>query len=104
MQRLYWLSTIKKRTDDIFLKLFCFLSLIPISMYFTNDWGAYTRHYTGKDTAWKIERKNLNFRMHIKRLNTKTICYFRNEQIHDYMIGILYRRDYFKSGIFLDTA
>jgi insertion element IS1 protein InsB len=33
-----------KRTDDVFLKLFDFLSLLPIALYFTDDWGAYKRY------------------------------------------------------------
>jgi insertion element IS1 protein InsB len=79
-------------------------------MYFTDDWGAYKRylpenkHYIGKDMTWKIERKNLNFRTHIKRLNRKTICYSKNEQIHDNVTGMYIERYYFKSGLFLDTA
>jgi insertion element IS1 protein InsB len=99
-----------KRTDDVFLKLFDFLSLLPISLYFTDDWGAYKRylpndkHPIGKDMTWEIERKNLNFRTHIKRLNRKTICYSKNEQIHDNVIGMYIERYYFKSGRFLSTA
>ncbi|MDR2064730.1 MAG: IS1 family transposase, partial [Prevotellaceae bacterium] len=38
--------------------------------------------------TWKIERKNLNFRTHLKRLNRKTICFSKNEQIHDNIIGM----------------
>jgi IS1 family transposase len=33
-----------KRTDEVFLKLFTLLSMIPIDMYFTDDWGAYKRY------------------------------------------------------------
>jgi IS1 transposase len=44
-------------------------------------------HVIGKDNTWKIERKNLNFRTHIKRLNRKTICCSKNEKIHDNVIG-----------------
>jgi insertion element IS1 protein InsB len=79
-------------------------------MYFTDDRGAYKRYlpknkqYIGKDMTWKIERKNLNFRTHIKRLNRKTICYSKNEQIYDNVTGMYIERYYFKSGLFLDTA
>jgi insertion element IS1 protein InsB len=72
--------------------------------------GAYKRylpenkHYIGKDMTWKIERKNLNFRTHIKRLNRKTICYSKDEQIHDNVIGMYIERYYFKSGLFLNSA
>ena len=64
-----------KRTDADFRKLLQYLENIPIDFYFSDDWGAYARyfpenrHYIGKDQTWKIERKNLNFRIHLKRLN-----------------------------------
>jgi insertion element IS1 protein InsB len=99
-----------KRTDEVFLKLVALLSLIPIGMYFTDDWGAYkrylpeNRHYIGKDRIWKIERKNLNFGTHIKRLNRKPICYSRNEHIHDNVTGMYIEQYYFKSGLFLNSA
>jgi insertion element IS1 protein InsB len=99
-----------KRTDEVFLKLLALLSLIPIAMYFTDDWGAYKRylpsdrHSIGKDMTWKIERKNLNFRTHIKRLNRKTVCYSKNELIHDNVIEMYIERYYFKSGKFMSTA
>ncbi|MDR2776298.1 MAG: IS1 family transposase [Tannerella sp.] len=53
-----------------------------------------------KSKTWKIKRKNLNFRIHIKRLNRKTICYSRNEQIHDNVTGMYIKRYYCKSGVF----
>ena len=74
-----------KRTDASFLKLINRLKDTPIARYYTDDWGAYSRHlpssmhFIGKDETWKIERKNLNVRTHIKRLNRKTICFSKNE-------------------------
>ena len=68
---------------------------LPISVCHTDDWGGYKRHLPvefnhkiGKDNKWKIERKNLNFRMHIKRLSRKTICFSKSEKIHDNVIGM----------------
>jgi hypothetical protein len=49
-----------------------------IVRYYTYNWGAYQRHLDpdkreiGKCNTQKIERKNLNFRTWIKRLNRKT--------------------------------
>ena len=57
-------------------------------------------HRTGKDKTWKIERKNLNFRTHIKRLNRKTICFSKNEQIHDNVIGTYIETFYYKTGTY----
>ena len=98
------------RTDADFQKLLEYLSRIPIDRYYSDDWGAYTRnlpdcrHFVGKDDTWKIERKNLNFRIHLKRLNRKTICYSKSEQIHDNVIGMYIQRYYFKNGLFRNSA
>ena len=95
-----------KRTDQSFIKLLELLEDIPIAQYYTDDWGAYSRHLSssmhtiGKDLTWKIERKNLNFRTHIKRLNRKTICFSKNEQIHDNVIGMYIEKYYYKSGTY----
>ena len=99
-----------RRTDDDFQQLLKHLENIPIDHYFSDDWGAYARylpeykHYIGKDKTWKIERKNLNFRIHLKRLNRKTICYSKNEEIHDNVIGMYIERYYFKTGLFRNAA
>jgi insertion element IS1 protein InsB len=98
------------RTDADFQKLLDYLENIPVDIYHTDDWGAYTRnlpeykHRIGKDLTWKIERKNLNFRTHIKRLNRKTICYSKNEEIHDNVIGMYIERYYFKTGLYRNSA
>ena len=98
-----------KRTDDSFLKLLSLLRNTPIAQYYTDDWGAYTRHLSrsihtiGKDFTWKIERKNLYFRTYIKRLNRKTICFSKNEKIHDNVIGMYIEKYYYKSGTFRDN-
>jgi insertion element IS1 protein InsB len=98
------------RTDADFQQLLKYLENIPIDLYYSDDWGAYTRnlpassHYIGKDHIWKIERKNLNFRIHLKRLNIKTICYSKSEQVHDNVIGMYIERYYFKTGLYKNVA
>jgi len=95
-----------KRTNDDFKSLLILLSGIPINRYYTDDWGAYSsllpqnKHVIGKDQTWKIERKNLNFRTHIKRLNRKTICYSRDTNIHGNVIGMYIARHYYRSGTY----
>ncbi|MGX9728756.1 MAG: IS1 family transposase [Candidatus Electronema sp. VV] len=42
-----------------------------------------SKHAIGKADTWRIERRNLNFRTHIKRLNRRTICFSKNEKIYD---------------------
>jgi len=60
------------RTDDDFRQLLKYPETIPVDLYYPDDWGAYSRnlpenkHFTGKDRTWKVERKNLNFRIHIR--------------------------------------
>ena len=95
-----------KRQDKDFLVLWYLLQSFPISCYYTDDRGSYSKyipaemHRTGKDKTWKIERKNLNFRTHIKRLNRKTICFSKNEHIHDNVIGTYIETFYYKTGTY----
>ncbi len=78
-------------------------------MYCTDGLESYSKfipsdkHLVSKSNTWKIERKNLNFRTHIKRLNRKTICFSKNESIHDNVIGTYINEFYFKTGKYLDA-
>jgi insertion element IS1 protein InsB len=99
-----------RRTDDTLKALLNKVAHFPIEKVHSDDWGAYTRqlpteyqHLVGKDNTWKIERKNLNFRTHIKRLNRKTICFSKDEEIHDNVIGLYIERYYFKHGKYSDN-
>lgn len=95
-----------KRQDKDFLVLWNLLKPFSIEKYYTDDWGAYStyipayQHQVGKDQTWKIERKNLNFRTHIKRLNRKTICFSKNETVHDNVIGMYIENYYYKTGTY----
>ena len=71
-----------RRQDKVLKRLLKSVAHLPIRICYTDDWGAYSRlfpeayiHFIGKDNTWKIERKNLNFRTHLKRLHCKTICF-----------------------------
>ena len=95
-----------KRQDRDFLILWQLLHLFPVAVYHIDDWGSYSKnipagmHRTGKDNTWKIERKNLNFRTHIKGLNRKTVCFSKNERIHDNVIGMHIETFYYKTGTY----
>jgi len=96
-----------RRTDESLKALVEKLAHLPIVICHTDDWAAYKKHLpveyrqiVGKDNTWKIERKNLNFRTHIKRLSRKTICFSKNEEIHDKVIGMYINKYYYKSGTF----
>ncbi len=80
-----------KRKDEVFQTIESY----NIVRYYTDNWGAYQRHLdpdkheVGKHNTQKIERKNVNFRTWIKRLNRKTICFSKLELLHDTVIGLL---------------
>jgi len=84
-----------KRKEEVFQTLQTRLETYNIARYYTDNWGAYQRHLDpdkheiGKCNTQKIERKNLNFRTWIKRLNRKTLCFSKLELLHDTVIGLL---------------
>jgi len=83
-----------RRKDEVFLKLKGLLEPFGIAKYYTDSWGAYTRHLDadayqpGKRNTQQIERKHLTLRTRIKRLMRKTICFSRSTQMHDIVIGL----------------
>jgi insertion element IS1 protein InsB len=87
-----------RRKDEVFLKLKALLEPFGITRYYTDYWGAYTRHLdaeehqTGKHNTQQIERKHLTLRTRIKRLVRKTICFSRSTQMHDIVIGLFVNR------------
>ena len=99
-----------RRTDESCSLLMEKLSIFQITRYYTDDWQSYrkyipsSKHTVGKADTWKIERRNLNFRTHIKRLNRKTICFSKNDRIHDNVIGMYINRYYFENGRYSESA
>jgi insertion element IS1 protein InsB len=87
-----------RRQDEAFLKLKALLEPFGITKYYTDYWGAYTRHIDmdkhvpGKRNTQKIERKHLTLRARIKRLARKTICFSKSIQMHDIVIGLFVNR------------
>ena len=87
-----------RRQDEVFLKLKALLEPFGITRYYTDYWGAYTRHLDadahqpGKRHTQQIERKHLTLRTRIKRLVRKTICFSKSIQIHDIVIGLFVNR------------
>ena len=45
-------------------------------------------HWVGKEWTQRIERNHLNFRTHIKRLQRRTICFSKSEQMHEAVIKL----------------
>src|SRR6266850_8565647 len=62
-----------RRKNEVFLKRKALLAPFGITRYYTDSWGAYTRHLNadeqqpGKRNTQKIERKHLMLRTRIKR-------------------------------------
>jgi IS1 family transposase/transposase-like protein len=87
-----------RRKDKVFLKLKALLEPFGLTHYYTDKWGAYTRHLdpeqhtTSKRYTQKIERKHLTLRTRIKRLTRKTICFSKSIQMHDIVIGLFVNR------------
>jgi insertion element IS1 protein InsB len=87
-----------RRQDEVFLKLKALLEPFGITRYYTDYWGAYTRHIEadkhqpGKHNTQKIERKHLTLRTRIKRLARRTICFSKSIQMHDIVIGLFVNR------------
>jgi insertion element IS1 protein InsB len=86
------------REDDVFLELKALLEPFGIMHFYTDGWGAYSRHLdptqhtVGKQHTQKIERKHTTLRARIKRLARKTICFSRSILMHDLVIGLFINR------------
>ena len=86
------------RKDEVFLQLKALLYPFGITRFYTDDWGAYSRHLAqslhkiGKQNTQKIENKHLNLRTRIKRLARKTICFSKTVAMHDLVIGLFINR------------
>jgi IS1 family transposase/transposase-like protein len=87
-----------RRKDEVFLKLKELLDPFGLTHYYTDKWGAYTRHLdpeqhtVSKRGTQKIERKHLTLRARIKRLVRQTICFSKSTQMHDIVIGLFVNR------------
>lgn len=92
-----------RREDQAFLELKALLVPFGITRFYTDGWGAYTRHLdpahhaVGKRHTQRLERKHLTLRTRLKRLARRTICFSKSIQIHDLVIGLFINR--FEFGV-----
>ncbi len=99
-----------RRTDEMCEQLLAKLDIFPITAYYTDGWQSYAKyipaeqHHVGKKDTWKIERSNLNFRTRLKRLHRKTICFSKNETIHDNVIGLFIEQEYYSNRGYAQAA
>jgi insertion element IS1 protein InsB len=87
-----------RRTDATFRRLLRLLKKqgIRVKIWFCDDWGAYPRCLSpkriivGKASTQLIERKNLDFRTRIKRLQRRTNAFSKSIEMHDAVITIFF--------------
>lgn len=83
-----------RRTDAACGRLLKKLAGSQISRYHTDDWQSYkkllpaSKHKIGKEGTRCIERHNLNFRTHVKRLQRRTICFSKSVEMHDAVLKL----------------
>ena len=86
------------------------LAIFPIAAYYTDNWQSYAKyipahqHVVGKQYTLKIERCNLTLRTHVKRLHRKTICFSKNEAIHDHVIGMYIEHYYYSKQYYTNIG
>jgi IS1 family transposase/transposase-like protein len=83
-----------RRTDKSCRKLVEKYKRSQIKEFASDDWLSYQKvipaqiHHIGKDKTQRIERVNLNFRTHLKRLQRRGIAFSKSDEIHDAVIKL----------------
>jgi IS1 family transposase len=83
-----------KRTDQSLQNLLEKLQALKITRFYSDNWESYQnlipsyRHWIGKRGTQRIERQNLNFRTHLKRLQRRTICFSKSKQMLEAVVKL----------------
>jgi IS1 family transposase/transposase-like protein len=83
-----------RRTDHTCAALLKKLAASQVNRFHTDRWESYLKllpennHVVGKEGTRNIERHNLNFRTHVKRLQRRTICFSKSVEMHDAVIKL----------------
>jgi insertion element IS1 protein InsB len=83
-----------RRTDESCQQLLEKLADYLVLRYCTDAFDSYAKllpeshHWVGKALTQDIERQNLNFRTHLKRLQRRTICFSKSQKMHDAVLKI----------------
>ena len=83
-----------RRTDASCQRLSDKLAACAVENFYTDDWQSYAkilpaeRHTISKAETLNIERHNLNFRTHLKRLHRRTICFSKSDEMHAAVIKL----------------
>ena len=84
----------KRRTDKSCRELCHKLAPCRVKEFYTDQWKSYRKcldpqfHFIGKAGTQNIERKNLNFRTHLKRLQRRTISFSKSLEMHQAVIRL----------------
>ena len=82
------------RTDATGFHLLQKLEPYQIERFYTDHWPFYEKaispekHRIGKRYTQQVERNNLNLRTHLKRLQRRTICFSKSDEMHKAVIGL----------------
>ncbi len=83
-----------KRTDQSLRNLLSKVSGVQVTRFYTDNWESYQnlipeiRHWIGKTGTQRIERQNLNFRTHLKRLQRRTICFSKSKKMLEAVVKL----------------
>jgi insertion element IS1 protein InsB len=83
-----------RRTDHNCASMLKKLADSRVQRFHTDKWESYRKllpkkkHAIGKAGTCNIERHNLNFRTHVKRLQRRTICFSKSVEMHDAVIKL----------------
>ena len=83
-----------RRTNKNCQRLLQKLTESRVRRFHTDRWESYLKllpekkHLIGKEGRRNIERHNLNFRTHIKRLQRRRICFSKSDEMHDAVIKL----------------
>ncbi len=83
-----------RRTDESLRNLLDKLSTVQVTRFYTDNWESYqnlipeVRHWIGKTGTQRIERQNLNFRTHLKRLQRRTICFSKTKKMLEAVVRL----------------
>ena len=82
------------RTDKSCEQLMTQLSEYQIEQHCSDKWQSYPKfidpekHVISKKETQNIERKNLDFRTHLKRLSRRTICFSKSPEMHEAVVKL----------------
>ena len=77
-----------------------------VQRFHTDKWASYLKllpekkHAVGKEGTCHIERHNLNFRTHVKRLQRRTICFSKTDEMHDAVIKLYVQHSNLRQHLF----